>query len=704
MTTVLGDAVPTARALGALGAPGVRLLPPEPVRELTGVRRDAAAFLGVAPRGPAWLPAEPLEPDVDVADWLTTTRRRRCVPVPVGSWEEYRRQFGGFEGPGRLPYAVSTFFAGGGRRAVVVRVVHEHPDRFADAEGRASGALVAGDAAVTTTTGTPVELFARSEGSWGNRVSVTVRWTTRPLACDVVDAATLVVSPRTWVPGGTLLRLAVGGTTQLRLVDTSLLEDDPAGPGRRRVLRLATPASAPPVQVEVVSGDVVVVDHDPTLTRRELLSGVGVRADHPRWLARVLATESALVWPHASWASGTLALDDPALPTWTLAGGSPATGTSTAAAMTPPTMAGGVDRWDTIVPEDFTDAEWVPGDEQPGDGVQCLAEVDDVGLVLAPDLVEPEPLVPPQTVPDAPTLCGPDFAVHVGPLAPPPPAAPPAPRLTGLALDARDALDRARIVANQQALVAFADVLRAHTVLLDVPLGLSHRQVLAWRDAFDSPYAAAYHPWLDVTAAADPAAPQAVGLVRLNPSAFAAAIIADRELRLGVQHGPANAPAVGAVRVADQVPPAQHDELHLAGVNVFQADRDGVRLTGARTLSRRVELRQLNVARLLTVLRLTLERELDWAVFEPSNAELWAQVRRLVHALLRRLFEAGAFAGATPAEAFFVRCDRSTMTRLDLDQGRLVCLVGVAPAEPVEYLLLQVALASVGQVRVEVVG
>ncbi len=137
---------------------------------------------------------------------------------------------------------------------------------------------------------------------------------------------------------------------------------------------------------------------------------------------------------------------------------------------------------------------------------------------------------------------------------------------------------------------------------------------------------------------------------------------------------------------------------------MFLPDRDGIRLTAARTLSRRSELRQLNVARLMTVLRLSLERDLDWAVFEPNGDLLWAQVRRMVAAFLSRLYDAGAFVGATAREAFFVRCDRTTMTGADLDSGRFICLVGVAPAEPVEYLVLQLTRDPDDTVRTEIAG
>ena len=111
--------------------------------------------------------------------------------------------------------------------------------------------------------------------------------------------------------------------------------------------------------------------------------------------------------------------------------------------------------------------------------------------------------------------------------------------------------DLERIVANQQALVAFADQRRDLTVLLDVPLGLTQRRILQWRSAFDSPYAATYHPWLDVATPDD----ARDALIRINPSAFAAGIIAARERRLGVAHGPFNEIAVGAVRVSAVVTP-----------------------------------------------------------------------------------------------------------------------------------------------------
>ena len=494
----------TAPGTGVLGAPGVRVAPPEPVRGITGVRRDVAAFAGIAPRGPAREPAVELRLDADLAVWLTGPVAR-SIAVPVTSWDEYRYAFGGFEGPGRLPYAVAAFFAQGGERAWVVRVVHDYGSADDDA-GRASGPL----GPLVTTGGDPVELSARSEGKWGNRVRAALSFAARPVTVLAATGSELVVTPDRDAPAGSLVRVRLpGDVLQLRFVDRVEDRPDPAGPGLRRHLLLDVPLASAPTGFDLVTGELAVTDVDPLLPRAETLAGLGLRADHPRWLGRALATESALLRPLAGWAGGTLDLTglDPTLPP------------------VEATLGDGRDRWADVLPEDFWDPAWTPGDEQPGAGVHCLAENDEVALLVAPDLYDPAPLAPDADVRDPPSVVGPDFAVCVElpPSAPPPD--PPPPGLTGLALDPLLPADLARIVTAQQALVTFAETRRDLTVLLDVPLGLPYRRVLQWRTGFDSPYAAAYHPWLDVAAPND----ARDALVRVSPSAFAAGIVADRE-------------------------------------------------------------------------------------------------------------------------------------------------------------------------------
>ncbi|MEV5967189.1 phage tail sheath subtilisin-like domain-containing protein [Kribbella sp. NPDC051952] len=682
----------------ALGAPGIRFATTVAPVPLHGVHRDVAAFAGVSPRGPARLPVTPPAADEDLMAFLGGAPRQRSVAVPVDSWQDYRATFGGFEGAGRLPYAVSAFFAQGGRRAHVVRIVHDYADPAQDLAGCATGWLgrpasaVAAAAPLLTTAGQPVTVQARNEGTWGNRLRGGLSWRFRPVPMAVATVGTLTVPVQEWLPVGTLLRLTLaGGAQALQFVDGSERVLRPDRSGADRVLTFDAPLAAAPVVAEAVTADLTVVDDDPLLRRREQLLELGLRADHPRWLARVLITESALVWPAIEWAGATIALPDPGLPALTLLGDGGAA----------PQLRGGGDRSAQIVPADFFDLTWLPGDELPGSGIQCLAEVDEVGLLLAPDVYAPSSLVPVEAPADPPTLAGPAFAACVEPVLPPPPV-PVMPELAGLRLDPAVPADLAAITAAQTDLIGFAVQRGDLVVLLDVPPGLGLQRTLAWRGSLgmvgsDSAFAASYHPWLDVSRPDD----DREGLISINPSAFAAGIIAARELRDGVHVGPANVLAAGAVRLGEAVSPDAADRLHPVGINVFRTERDGIRLTAARTLSRDLDLRQLSVVRLLTSIRLALQQQLAWLVFEPNGEPTWRAVRRAVGTYLDSLHRVGALAGATPGQSYFVRCGRDTMTNTDLDNGRLIAEIGVAPSQPLEYLVLQLSVESEVLVQLE---
>jgi len=85
---------------------------------------------------------------------------------------------------------------------------------------------------------------------------------------------------------------------------------------------------------------------------------------------------------------------------------------------------------------------------------------------------------------------------------------------------------------------------------------------------------------------------------------------------------------------------------------------------------------------------------LQWVVFEPNREGLWANVRAAVEDFLLAEWRKGAFQGTKPEQAFFVRCDRTTMTQNDIDQGRLICLIGVAPVKPAEFVILRIACVT----------
>ncbi|MFN0317983.1 MAG: phage tail sheath C-terminal domain-containing protein [Burkholderiales bacterium] len=96
----------------------------------------------------------------------------------------------------------------------------------------------------------------------------------------------------------------------------------------------------------------------------------------------------------------------------------------------------------------------------------------------------------------------------------------------------------------------------------------------------------------------------------------------------------------------------------------------------------------------LATLQRAIERSLQWAVFEPSNEALWAKVRTCVEDLLMAEWKAGALRGSTPAEAFFVRCDQTTMTQYDIEHGQVILLAGVAPVKPSEFSTLRIVQST----------
>jgi phage tail sheath protein FI len=102
--------------------------------------------------------------------------------------------------------------------------------------------------------------------------------------------------------------------------------------------------------------------------------------------------------------------------------------------------------------------------------------------------------------------------------------------------------------------------------------------------------------------------------------------------------------------------------------------------------------RYVPVRRLLMFIEQSIDLGLQGVVFEPNAPPLWAQVERVISNFLTDVWRSGALEGTKPAEAFFVRCDRTTMTQTDIDNGRLIVLIGVAPVKPAEFVIIQISL------------
>jgi Bacteriophage tail sheath protein len=243
--------------------------------------------------------------------------------------------------------------------------------------------------------------------------------------------------------------------------------------------------------------------------------------------------------------------------------------------------------------------------------------------------------------------------------------------------------DNASTIMNL--LIAHAELMRYRIAVLDSGDGQSIADVRAMRGRIDSSYAAFYYPWIRIL---DPVTRTEIFV---PPSGSVAGIYARNDINRAVYKAPANEVVNVAIGFEHLLNKSQQDVLNPEGINCFRFfEGRGYRLWGARTASSDPEWKYVNLRRYFAYLEHSLDKGTQWAVFEPNGEALWANVRRTVSDFLLNEFQMGALLGDKPEQAFFVRCDRTTMTQNDLDNGRLVCLVGVAALRPAEYVIFRI--------------
>ncbi|HEV8531849.1 MAG TPA: phage tail sheath subtilisin-like domain-containing protein [Methylomirabilota bacterium] len=239
--------------------------------------------------------------------------------------------------------------------------------------------------------------------------------------------------------------------------------------------------------------------------------------------------------------------------------------------------------------------------------------------------------------------------------------------------------------AIAKALIEHAERMRYRFAVLDSGPGPSIDYVRAIRATFTSAKAALYYPWVRVKN------PKSSRELSLPPSGFVAGIYARGDLARGVGKAPANEMVKLAVGLDHNVTKAEQAVLNGESINCIRAfgPRD-FRVWAARTLSADPEWKYVNTRRYFIYLEASIDRGTQWTVFEPNAEPLWAKIRRTVENFLTSEWRSGSLPGRRPEEAFFVQCDRSTMTPGDLDQGRLICVVGVAVVRPAEFVIFRI--------------
>ena len=255
-------------------------------------------------------------------------------------------------------------------------------------------------------------------------------------------------------------------------------------------------------------------------------------------------------------------------------------------------------------------------------------------------------------------------------------------------------------VPVQQALINHCEELRYRFAVLDGPPPPADQMadVQALRQSYDSKYAAIYHPWLLIPDAM-PDNLAAIAQVPIPPAGHVMGVYARTDIERGVHKAPANEVVRGITGLNRYLNKAEHDILNPFPVNInvirdFRPDNRAIRIWGARVVTSDPDYKYVNVRRLMIFLEKSIDRGLQWVVFEPNAIPLWARVRRSVGNFLTQVWRDGALEGAKPDEAFFVICDRTTMTQADIDNGRLICVIGVAPVKPAEFVIIRVGLKT----------
>ncbi|MEU8571578.1 phage tail sheath subtilisin-like domain-containing protein [Streptomyces pathocidini] len=606
------------------------------------------------------MPTKPTHPGVYVEELPSGTRTVSAVttsvtafvghtrrgplntPVRISSFTDFERRFGGLTSQSAVAYAVQQFFANGGTVAVIVRVA---------AAGTGKAACVTLESTEGRSACPALRVHAREPGVWGSGLRVAVDYDTRSpgetfnlRVFDAHGGARESFTGLSAQPGhGRFVETVVNPGSSLIRVE-ALAEDrpDPSGtvskPFSDELPDLAVDLT---VKIGDVEREFTLYDPDQDgeppagVTELALLLERKLRAlpDAPGKRAFAGAEVTAFGDRLQVVAGST----DPEDTVRFL--GECANDLGLEASVNPPVfpLCGGVDG-DPPGPRDLI------GSEARKTGLQALRGVDDVNLLSLPELAAYESTEDMVTV-----------------------------------ISAAQRLCQERrifLLVDSPAAWVSADTARAG---------------LAAFDRVRSHHAALYFPHLQLT---DPL----TGRLRaFPPSGAVAGVIARTDAERGVWKAPAGTEArlAGVRSLTVRLTDRESGLLNPLGVNVLRIfPAVGPVVWGARTLegsdALESEWKYVPVRRLALHVEESLYRGLQWVVFEPNNEQLWQQIRLNASAYLHTLFRQGAFAGGTPREAYFVKCDRDTTTEADVEAGVVNVLVGIAPVRPAEFVIVRI--------------
>ena len=542
---------------------------------MQGVGTSTAGFIGLAEKGPV-----------------------SGSPVFVSSASDFTRKFGGYLQKSEfgeyryLAYAVNHFFANGGARAFVMRVVP--PD-----------AAVAG-----IQCGELLEFKAKNPGAWGNRIVVSVTPASKAKSQILADNGN----------GQYVLKNAL----DFNVGDVVVLE----GPGGEEYGMVSAVEGSNVTMAKPFAGEVVDTALLPKITVRTCEVNIELRCE-----------DAAETYENVSFNITTPYFIEKLMSKSELVDVNARNNEESVAPMDLIRQAAGCDK-DTVklqltgglngTAASLSDGDFIGEDKGPGQrtGIQAFLDNSDVSLMAVPGITAPN---------------------------------------------------------VQLSLVAHCENLGSRFAVLDMPKDAkSVTEIMEHRNIVDSDYCAMYHPWLEVY---DPLDKRNT---LIPPSGSVLGIYARSDNTRGVHKAPANETVANCTGLAVNYNTAEQDMLNPNGVNLIRRfPGQGIRVWGARTASSKPLWKYVNVRRLFIFLEESIKANTNWVVFEPNDELLWIRVRRTIEVFLEGVWRSGALAGATTADAFFVNIGTNTMTQDDIDNGRLVCVIGVAPVKPAEFVIFR---------------
>lgn len=235
-------------------------------------------------------------------------------------------------------------------------------------------------------------------------------------------------------------------------------------------------------------------------------------------------------------------------------------------------------------------------------------------------------------------------------------------------------------------LVAHCENLKSRFAVLDMPKdAVKVKELVEYRSMIDSTYAAMYHPWLQVFDRST----NRPGFI--PPSGAVMGVYSRTDLTRGVHKAPANE-TVACTGLKVNYTKAEQDLVNPEGVNLIRAlPGQGIRIWGARTASSNSSFRYVNVRRLFIFVEESIKANTNWVVFEPNDTTLWSRVSISLTSFLEGLWRAGMLVGESAGEAFFVNIGPDTMTPDDIQNGKLICEICIAPSRPAEFVIFRVS-------------